>query len=183
MERPKKKRKPAMHPDGPRTKRPKTGEASTSGIKHTKLTLKLGPRPATPEPFPCCLCVSMSREALLPLHEPPIGRKDIAVDLHPSSAQGWMAHEDCANVIPETWIDWVEYGDELHDGSRAKVKKVFGVDGIVKDRWNLVSCSALSLSMYSHVGERNVLRARRAATERTGHRYSAPKGSVLKLSM
>ncbi|KZP12459.1 JmjC-domain-containing protein [Athelia psychrophila] len=141
VERPKKKRKPVAHPDGPRTKRPKTSEASTSNIKHTKLTLKLGPRPATPEPFPCCLCVNMSRDALLPLHEPPIGRKDVAVDVQPSSAQGWLAHEDCANVIPETWVDWVDYGDVMHDGTRAKVKMVFGVDGIVKDRWNL-KCSA-----------------------------------------
>lgn len=135
VERPKKKRKPVEHLDGPKAKRSKNGEASTSGIKHTKLTLKLGPRPATPEPFPCCLCVNMSRDSLLPLHEPPIGRKDIAVDMQPSSAQGWMAHEDCANVIPETWVDWVESSD---DGSRARVKMVFGVDGIVKDRWNLV---------------------------------------------
>jgi hypothetical protein len=38
-----------------------------------------------------------------------------------------MAHEQCARVIPETWLD--EVGGE---------KVVFGVDSIVKDRWHLV---------------------------------------------
>jgi len=43
-----------------------------------------------------------------------------------------MAHEECASVVPETWVDEVDEGN-------GKEKVVFGVDGIVKDRWNLVS--------------------------------------------
>jgi hypothetical protein len=46
----------------------------------------------------------------------------------------WMAHEQCAKVVPETWVDGMDSGS-----SGAKEKMVFGVDGIVKDRWNLVS--------------------------------------------
>lgn len=44
-----------------------------------------------------------------------------------------MAHEYCANVVPETWVDEIEFGQ-----SDEKEKVVFGVDGIVKDRWHLV---------------------------------------------
>ncbi|KAJ6452291.1 JmjC-domain-containing protein [Mycena sanguinolenta] len=42
----------------------------------------------------------------------------------------WMAHERCALVLPETWVDEIE-------GERV----VFGVDGIVRGRWAL-KCSA-----------------------------------------
>jgi hypothetical protein len=51
----------------------------------------------------------------------------------------WMAHESCARVLPETWLDEVEVGPVLEDGTRKREKMVFGVDAIVKDRWNLVS--------------------------------------------
>ena len=50
-----------------------------------------------------------------------------------------MAHLECASVVPETWVDEVEVGDPDEHGVRAKEQVVFGVDGIVKDRWNLVS--------------------------------------------
>lgn len=93
------------------------------------ITLKLGPRPAEQEPFPCCLCISMSGDGLLKVHEPPVTRKD-AVDAT-GNPKIWMAHEICANVVPETWVDELD----LHG---VKEKVVFGVDGIVKDRWNLV---------------------------------------------
>jgi hypothetical protein len=46
----------------------------------------------------------------------------------------WRAHEICAMTIPETWID--EVGGE---------RRVFGVDAIVKDRWNLVSRQTLTV--------------------------------------
>lgn len=93
------------------------------------ITLKLGPRPAELEPFPCCLCVSMSKDGLLPVHEPPLTRKD-AVDAA-GNPKVWLAHEYCANIVPETWVDFL-------DTSVGRKKVVFGVDGIVKDRWNLV---------------------------------------------
>ncbi|KAH9475449.1 DNA damage-responsive transcriptional repressor RPH1 [Psilocybe cubensis] len=88
------------------------------------ITLKLGPRI---EPYPCCLCVSMSKDGLLKVMEPPT-RKD-AVDAA-GNPKVWMAHEFCASIVPETWVDEVD-----QDGVKQKV--VFGVDGIVKDRWNL----------------------------------------------
>ena len=46
--------------------------------------------------------------------------------------KSWMAHDQCANIVPETWVDDLD----AVDGGKEKV--VFGVDGIVKDRWNLV---------------------------------------------
>ncbi|KAF5378159.1 hypothetical protein D9615_007617 [Tricholomella constricta] len=98
------------------------------------ITLKLGPRPAAPEPFPCCLCVSMDREGLLRVRDPPIGRKD-AEDAA-GSPKEWMAHEQCASIIPETWVDEIEVGPD-----QVKEKVVYGVDGIVRDRWHL-KCSA-----------------------------------------
>jgi hypothetical protein len=49
-----------------------------------------------------------------------------------------MAHEYCANIVPETWVDEIEFGQ-----SGEKEKVVFGVDGIVKDRWHLVSLAAV----------------------------------------
>lgn len=97
------------------------------------VTLKLGPRPAELEPFPCCLCVSMDKEGLLRVQDPPIGRKE-AVDAA-TNPKVWMAHDYCASIIPETWVDEID----APDGSKELV--VFGVDGIVKDRWNL-KCSS-----------------------------------------
>ncbi|THU98588.1 JmjC-domain-containing protein [Dendrothele bispora CBS 962.96] len=96
-----------------------------------KLTLKLGPRPTEPDTFPCCLCVSQSKEGLLRVQDPPSRRKEAMEAC--GFPKVWMAHEECANVVPETWVDEVD--------EDRKEKVVFGVDGIVKDRWNL-KCSA-----------------------------------------
>lgn len=98
------------------------------------IRLKLGPRPPELEPFPCCLCVSMSRDGLLPVHDKPVVQHPAFVD-----TKVWMAHESCARVLPETWLDEVETGPVLEGGTRERKKMVFGVDAIVKDRWNLVS--------------------------------------------
>ncbi|KAK7018512.1 specific transcriptional repressor [Favolaschia claudopus] len=121
-----------------------------------KITLKLGPRPpSTSEPdetFPCCLCVDTSAEGLVRVHDLPPTWRELApaarihfpsrVSVNGSSTQPpaaynsngtkgvWMAHESCAMVLPETWVDEVE-------GERV----VFGVDGIVRGRWSL-KCSA-----------------------------------------
>jgi hypothetical protein len=136
----KKRRKSENAAGGPKPKKIKTSELSGYAPKIT-VTLKLGPKPATPDPFPCCLCVDMSRDGLLRVHDPPTGRKDIAIDELPGSSKGpkqWMAHEDCANVIPETWVDHIDIGEPKEGGTRTTEKVVFGVDGIVKDRWNLV---------------------------------------------
>ena len=115
----------------PSTSYSKGGSSSKSSIPKVSITLKLGPRPAAPEAFPCCLCISMSKEGLLRVHDPPIGRKD--ADGASGNPKTWMAHENCANVVPETWVDEIDVG---RGGEKEKV--VFGVDGIVRDRWNLV---------------------------------------------
>lgn len=94
------------------------------------VTLKLGPRPDS-DVYPCCLCISMNREGLLRVLDPPIGRKD-AEDAA-GNPKEWLAHEYCASVVPETWVDEID-----SDNTGLKEKVVFGVDGIVKDRWNLV---------------------------------------------
>ncbi len=65
------------------------------------------------------------------MHDPPVGRKDI--EELAGKPKVWMAHESCAIVIPETWVDEV---DEGLDGSKQRF--IFGVDAVVKDRWNLV---------------------------------------------
>lgn len=57
-----------------------------------------------------------------------------------------MAHEDCANVIPETWVDEVDASVNDGLGFTSKEKVVFGVDAIVKDRWNLVTIIFVVLS-------------------------------------
>jgi hypothetical protein len=178
-----KKRKSEGSANGPKQKKIKTGETS-SAPKPSKITvtLKLGPQPAAPEPFPCCLCINMSEEGLLRVYDPPTGRRDIAVDELPGSSKGpkeWMAHEDCANVIPETWVDHIEIGNPREDGTRAKEKVVFGVDGIVRDRWNLARIIPQNRSHIFLISYfRNALRAQRAVTGHTGHPFNAPKASV-----
>jgi len=108
-----------------------------SSLPKISLTLKIGPRPADAEPYPCCLCVSMSKAGLVPVHNPPVG-KSYAVDAA-NNPKVWMAHELCASIIPETWVD------EFDDGRGTSQRMVYGVDAIVKDRWNLVSCLVKSL--------------------------------------
>jgi hypothetical protein len=111
-----------------------------------KVTLRLGPQPKEPDVFPCCLCVSTSREGLLRVQDPPLWRKE--GESGGSSTEGaiWMAHEYCANVVPETWVDDVEVGPVRFDGTRATERVILGVDGIVKDRWNLVSPQCVAVS-------------------------------------
>ncbi|KAF8804210.1 jumonji superfamily protein [Phlegmacium glaucopus] len=136
------KRKSEAKDEGPKAKKikikPSMAKASSNlstkpPLIKLSVTLKLGPRPVEPEPFPCCLCVSMSNEGLLRVHDPPSNRKE-AIEAA-GNPKLWMAHDYCANIVPETWVD------DLDTGDGGKEKVVFGVDGIVKDRWNL-KCSA-----------------------------------------
>lgn len=121
--------------EAPRLKKAKTtiepGSGSPKSQPKISVTLKLGPRPAESEPLPCCLCVSTSKDGLLRVQDPPIARKEIL------EAAGnptiWMAHELCASIVPETWVDV----SIRQNGSTEKV--IHGVSAIVKDRWNLVS--------------------------------------------
>ncbi|KAG6372655.1 JmjC domain, hydroxylase-domain-containing protein [Boletus reticuloceps] len=121
------------------TVEPRIGSAPTSKVS---VTLRLGPKPPEPEGFPCCLCVSMSQDGLSRVQDPPIGKRELPESLS-SIYDGtkWMAHEECAKVVPETWVDTVESAEILPDGSHVRESRVFGVDAIVKDRWNL-KCSA-----------------------------------------
>ena len=63
-------------------------------------------------------------EDLLPVHDPPAA--NMAAGTRPGKG-GWKAHRRCAKIVPETWVDEDE-------GS----VWVYGVDAIVRDRWNLV---------------------------------------------
>ncbi|CAL1702812.1 unnamed protein product [Somion occarium] len=126
----KKSRMKASNPENP-------SSSASSSKAAQKVTLKLGPKPKEPETFPCCLCVSQSRDGLLRVHDPPLWRKEG----EGGAGDVWMAHEECANVIPETWVDEIEA--PAPDGSNFKEQVVFGVDAIVKDRWNL-KCTACS---------------------------------------
>ncbi|KAH8105461.1 JmjC-domain-containing protein [Cristinia sonorae] len=108
-----------------------------------KVLLKLGPQPKAPEveAFPCCLCVSTRRDGLLRVINPPFGRKEGASGS--GKSEPWMAHEECASVVPETWVDEIDIGVNPHTGALVRERVVLGVDAIVKDRWNL-KCSACS---------------------------------------
>jgi hypothetical protein len=96
---------------------------SKTSIPKLSITLKIGP---PKEKFPCCLCVSGDPDGLLPVYDP-----------IPTASPPKMAHEHCARVIPETWVDDHEVGPSSSTFPQ-KTRVVFGVDGIVKDRWNLV---------------------------------------------
>ncbi|EIN04471.1 JmjC-domain-containing protein [Punctularia strigosozonata HHB-11173 SS5] len=133
------KRKPDGEGGPPKKKKKvtvKDEQLEVAAVPKPKITvkLKLGPKPEE-DSFPCCLCVSSSTSDLLRVHDLPLHAKD-ARSNHP-----WMAHEHCASVVPETWVDEIEVGEPREDGTRATERVVFGVDGIVKDRWNL-KCSA-----------------------------------------
>jgi hypothetical protein len=129
----------SAHPSSSHAHLPKPSAASSSSHTHPpaaqKLTLKLGPRPPPPgeETFPCCLCVDPSTTGLARVHDLPVAWREVgpAARIHfPASTGGkgvWMAHEACAFVLPETWVDEIN-GERL----------VFGVDGIVRGRWSLV---------------------------------------------
>ncbi|KAJ3777016.1 JmjC-domain-containing protein [Lentinula raphanica] len=104
----------------------------SKSLPKISIKLRLGPKPVV-DVFPCCLCVSTSSEGLLPVHDPPLGRKEaLEACANPDT---WMAHEQCADIVPETWVD------EVEDVPGEKRRMVFGVGNIVKDRWNL-KCSA-----------------------------------------
>lgn len=178
---PSSKRKAEGADDAPKRKRPKPESGLSSSAPPSKLsiTLKLGPKPPEPEAFSCCLCVSMSHHGLLRVQDPPIGKRELPESLssiHDSTR--WMAHEECAKVVPETWVDAVELAEFLPDGSQVRELRVFGVDAIVKDRWNLVgfhfSCARLGIVTCF----RNVPLAPRVDRRHMAPLSSAPRESV-----
>ncbi|KAL5531120.1 hypothetical protein ACEPAG_3996 [Sanghuangporus baumii] len=121
-------KKQKRHPDAEQIEPP-----SSYSDTRQKLFLKL---PRDSEPYPCCLCVSRDYTNLLRVHDPP-GSWSRCQNVPAKDSSGkeiWCAHEKCALLVPETWID--EEANE--EGQMEKV--VFGVDGIVKGRWAL-KCS------------------------------------------
>ncbi|KAF9260334.1 JmjC-domain-containing protein [Marasmius fiardii PR-910] len=130
--------------EAPKRKKPKKSSEQTQDLptllnpkpSPIKITLKLGPRPAEPDTFPCCLCISMSKVGLLRVQDPPLNRKDALDACGYPRNWVWMAHKECASIVPETWVDETENPE-----TGQKEEAVFGVDGIVKDRWNL-KCTA-----------------------------------------
>lgn len=178
----------APRPKKPRTKPPKSENAAgpSSPSKPPKVTLKLGPKPQESDVFPCCLCVSSDQHGLLRVHNPPLWQKGGQSGDGPEGSAEWKAHEECANVIPETWIDEIEVG-ALPDGTMAKERMVFGTDAIPKDRWNLVSRVPVPISHQCAkrlpIIFRSVTLARRRVTELTARRYSVLRASVRKHTM
>ncbi len=158
-------------PKKAKTSPPSKSKASTSKSTSTapKIMLKIGPRPEL-EHYPCCLCVATSTEGLLRVMDPPYQRKE-ALEAAGNPAQ-WLAHRTCADVVPETWVDELD----LEDGSKESV--IYGVDGIVKDRWNLVSFLGFLVLSSTDFRRRNALLAPRLDQRLTGHRSSVRKGSA-----
>jgi hypothetical protein len=105
------------------------GGESVPPPKVMSVKLKMGPRPIEPV-YVCCLCVDTGEDGLFRVHDPP----SVPEAGSPDAASGhWRAHASCANVVAETWVDEID----LPDGTKERV--VFGVDGIPKSRWGLVS--------------------------------------------
>ena len=110
---------------------PSTLSTPISPLKKIKLRI---PAARDRRCFPCCLCVSQSTDGLLTVTDIPEKRSGCQ-NLIPRDAEGaeiWKAHEKCALIVPETWVD------EIINDTGQKERVVFGVDSIVKDRWNLV---------------------------------------------
>lgn len=135
-----KKRKVEVFIDRPKSKRPKIAPASPESITETLISKPKSNKSQTATNtaaasdtdqtlFPCCLCVSLDLDGLLPVNDPP----NLSSGLTRPPDGIWRAHETCARVIPETWVD--EMSTDSEQGSQ---KVVWGVDGIVKDRWMLV---------------------------------------------
>ncbi|KAJ7726252.1 JmjC-domain-containing protein [Mycena maculata] len=108
---------------------PARPHSSSSHSHHSAYPQPLAIKPpAEEEIFPCCLCVGPSTAGLARVHDLPVGWREVGPAARVAGV--WMAHESCALVLPETWVD--EVGGE---------RIVFGVDGIVRGRWAL-KCAA-----------------------------------------
>ncbi|KZT56522.1 JmjC-domain-containing protein [Calocera cornea HHB12733] len=80
----------------------------------------------------CILCPGADEDTLLRVHDVPAAIRKL------STVHAW-AHERCAAIIPETWVDTL-------DGEKC----VFGVDVIEKARWDLkcAACTKTTLKNY-----------------------------------
>lgn len=185
VEHPPSSKRKAEGTDGAsKRKRPKStaehGQSSSTPHSKVSITLKLGPKPPEPEAFPCCLCVSMSHDGLLYVQDPPTGKRELPESLSSIREPAkWMAHEECAKVVPETWVDTVELAYVLPDGSHAQASRVFGVDAVVKDRWNLVGHHIFYVNFSVTTRSRNVPPATRDDKRHMAPLSNAPRENVL----
>ena len=181
-----KRRVEVLVPDSAsKPKRPKIAKAppdanSAAPTSKPKFPKVPKPKPADAEAnlaFPCCLCASMATADLLRVQDPPLPFSGVA---RPQDGV-WRAHEACARVIPETWVD--EVGVESGPPG-AMEKVVWGVDGIVRDRWALVSPATQRGRLRADAAvDRAARRARAAGAKRTARRSSARRASVRRRSM
>lgn len=118
------KRKSEPSSSAPNKKSKPSTSASVPPSTSLSVTLKIPPQEILD--LPCCLCVGSGTDDLLPVHDAPAA--NIAAGTRPGK-EGWKAHRRCAKIVPETWVDEDEQGQEC----------IYGVDAIVRDRWNLVS--------------------------------------------
>lgn len=144
-----------------------TQVAATSkpSVPKLSITLKIGPM--LKETFPCCLCVSEDTNDLLPVYDP----------LSTASTPK-MAHEHCASVIPETWVDDYEADHPSSGAFPHKTRAVFGVDGIVKDRWNLVGSQGIPSRHINGDPVPEMFRLLKTASQGTRRAHTMYKGQV-----
>ncbi|PIL32652.1 transcription factor [Ganoderma sinense ZZ0214-1] len=161
------KRKPDSEPSVTKAKKQKTKSSSASPepvASSSKVTLaspakqikrvmlKMGPPPPPKEQeFPCCLCPSDDKQGLLRVHDPPAWWYDAATT--DAKLGPCMAHEECAAVVPETWVDEIQPEGEmgtLGESALRLEKVVFGVDAVSKDRWNLKCTACTKLKNRAH---------------------------------
>lgn len=136
-----KKRKPFEADDSISPKKQKVKAGPSSDVFPSASAQKVFLKVNAEVPFPCCLCVSRDTSSLLRVHARPRAKSGCQ-NYNPKDASGqviWRAHETCARIVPETWVD------DVQDAHGNIEKVVFGVDAIGKDRWKLVSCPHLTL--------------------------------------
>jgi hypothetical protein len=119
----------------------------------------------------------MDANDLVPVHDPPHSSMGILPGKDEHGKALWKAHESCALVVPETWVDEIEVNG-------AMVKYIFGVDAIVKDRWNLVSHQSSQLLKLAEIGLfSDVQHAHDLGRKHMEHRFNVPKANARNLSM
>ncbi|ORX36366.1 hypothetical protein BD324DRAFT_591650 [Kockovaella imperatae] len=110
---------------------PAAPDFPVNGMAEKKPVIPLQKKPrasvvSSPTYYPCILCPGTDKVDLIPVFEPSEHVKNMC-----KSEDGSVkAHGACVNSTPEVWIE-----DHELDGHAQAV--VMGVDGILKDRWNL----------------------------------------------
>ena len=112
---------------------PSPSPSSSRSKSHAKVTLRVA-LPKELEPFPCCLCVSRSTDDLLPVHDDVTHMWPLPPHLAiPKDHEGrliWKAHESCAMIVAETWVDKIE-----RENGKEKVVKTWrgGSGGVFEE--------------------------------------------------